>query len=129
MRQLPQELRICSNLNSSCFSELWPYLALIVVGFLPNEVWRWLGLIAARGLDEDSQIIVWVRAVATAILAGVIAQLISTSSGVLATIPLSVRIAAAVAGFIAFLVVRRSVIAGVVVGELVLLLSPAVRGR
>jgi Branched-chain amino acid transport protein (AzlD) len=110
-------------------TEPWPYLALILVGFLPNEIWRWLGLLAARGLDEDSQIIVWVRAVATAVLAGVIAQLISTSSGVLATIPLAVRIAAAVAGFIAFLVVRRSVIAGVVVGELVLLLSPIVLGR
>jgi hypothetical protein len=109
-------------------TELWPYLALVLVGFLPNEVWRWLGLLAARGLDEDSQIIVWVRAVATAILAGVIAQLISTSSGVLATIPLGVRIAAAVAGFIAFLAMRRSVVAGVVVGELVLLLSPVVSG-
>jgi hypothetical protein len=110
-------------------TEFWPYLVLILVGFLPNEIWRWLGLLAARGLEEDSQIIVWVRAVATAVLAGVIAQLISTSSGVLATIPLSVRIAAALAGFIAFLVVRRSVLAGVVVGELVLLLSPLVVGR
>jgi Branched-chain amino acid transport protein (AzlD) len=108
---------------------LWPYLALILVGFLPNEVWRWLGLLAARGLDEDSQILVWVRAVATAILAGVIAQLISTSSGVLATIPLPVRITAAVVGFIAFLLVRRSVLAGVLVGELVLLVSSVVVGR
>jgi hypothetical protein len=110
-------------------TELWPYVALIVAGFLPNEIWRWLGLLAARGLEEDSQILVWVRAVATAVLAGVIAQLISTSSGVLATIPLGVRIAAALAGFIAFLLVRRSVLAGVVVGELVLLLSPVVLGR
>jgi branched-subunit amino acid transport protein AzlD len=109
-------------------TELWPYLALIVAGFLPNEIWRWLGLLAARGLEEDSQILVWVRAVATAVLAGVIAQLISTSSGVLATIPLTMRIAAALAGFIAFLLVRRSVLAGVVVGELVLLLSPFVLG-
>jgi hypothetical protein len=110
-------------------TELWPYLALILVGFLPNEVWRWLGLLAARGLEEDSQIVVWVRAVATAILAGVIAQLISTSSGVLATIPLGVRIAAAVAGFIAFLLLRRSVLAGVIVGEVVLLVSPLAVGR
>jgi branched-subunit amino acid transport protein AzlD len=110
-------------------TELWPYLALILVGFLPNEIWRWLGLLAARGLEEDSQILVWVRAVATAVLAGVIAQLISTSSGVLATIPLGVRIAAALAGFIAFLVVRRSVLAGVLVGELVLLLSPLWLGQ
>jgi Branched-chain amino acid transport protein (AzlD) len=110
-------------------TELWPYLALILVGFLPNEVWRWLGLLAARGLEEDSQILVWVRAVATAILAGVIAQLISTSSGVLATIPFGVRIGAAAAGFIAFLLVRRSVLAGVIVGEVVLLVSPLVLGR
>jgi Branched-chain amino acid transport protein (AzlD) len=110
-------------------TEFWPYLALILVGFLPNEIWRWLGLLAARGLEEDSQIIVWVRAVATAVLAGVIAQLISTSSGVLATMPLAVRIAAALAGFIAFLLVRRSVLAGVVVGEVVLLLSPLLPPR
>jgi hypothetical protein len=110
-------------------TELWPYLVLIVAGFLPNEIWRWLGLLAARGLEEDSQIIVWVRAVATAVLAGVIAQLISTSSGVLATMPLAVRIAAALAGFIAFLLVRRSVLAGVVVGEVVLLLSPLLPPR
>jgi hypothetical protein len=108
----------------SAHAELWPYFALIVAGFLPNEVWRWLGLLASRGLDEDSQIIVWVRAVATAILAGVIAQLMTTSSGVLATIPLSVRLAAAVAGFLAFLAIRRSVFAGVIAGEAVLLLGP-----
>jgi hypothetical protein len=110
----------------SVHAELWPYFALIVAGFLPNEVWRWLGLLASRGLDEDSQIVVWVRAVATAILAGVIAQLMTTNSGVLATIPLSVRLAAAVAGFLAFLTVRRSVFAGVIAGEAVLLLGPLV---
>jgi hypothetical protein len=113
----------------SAQAELWPYLALIVAGFLPNEVWRWLGLLASRGLDEDSQILVWVRAVATAILAGVIAQLMTTTSGTLATIPLPVRIAAAAAGFLAFLAIRRSVFAGVVAGEAVLLLGPSVLAR
>jgi branched-subunit amino acid transport protein len=102
-------------------AELGPYLALILVGFLPNEAWRMLGLLAARGLNEDSEFVVWVRAVATAILAGVIAQLIVTSSGALATIPLSVRIAAVAGGFVAFLTVRRSVLAGVVAGEAVLI--------
>jgi hypothetical protein len=113
----------------SASAELWPYLALILAGFLPNEVWRVLGLLVARGLDEDSQVIVWVRAVATAILAGVIAQLMTTTSGALATIPLSVRIAAAVAGFLAFLTIRRSVFAGVLAGEAVLLVGPLVLAR
>jgi hypothetical protein len=104
-------------------AELSPYLALILVGFLPNEIWRVLGLVLARGLDEDSEIVVWSRAVATAILAGVIAKLILFSSGALATIPLSVRVTAAVCGFLAYLVVKRSVFAGVAVGEAVLLLG------
>src|SRR5260221_10966540 len=51
-----------------------PVLALILFGFLPNEVWRLVGLILGHGLDEKSQIIVWVRAVATPILAGGMAQ-------------------------------------------------------
>ena len=45
------------------------YLALILVGFLPSEVWRWLGVLLGRGLDEQSEIILWVRAVATALVA------------------------------------------------------------
>ena len=108
---------------SAVLAELWPYLALLLVGFLPNEIWRLLGLVLARGLNEDSEIVIWSRAVATAILAGVIAKLILFSTGSLATIPLPVRVAAAVCGFLAFLVVRRSVFAGVAVGEAVLLLG------
>src|SRR6476620_10239437 len=72
-----------------------PYLILILVGFLPNEVCRVIGLLTARGLDEDSQLVIWSRAVATALLAGVIAKLILFSSGELANIPLPVRIGAA----------------------------------
>ena len=55
-------------------AEMAPYLALILVGFLPNEVWRMLGLLVARGIDESSELMLWVRAVATAVLAGVIAK-------------------------------------------------------
>jgi hypothetical protein len=101
-------------------ADLWPYLALVLVGFLPTEAWRWLGLVLARGLSEESEIIVWVRAVATAILAGVIAQLIVTSSGALATTPLAVRVAAIAAGIVGFLAIRRSIFAGVAIGEVVL---------
>ena len=106
---------------SISLAELGPYLALILVGFLPNEAWRVLGLVLVRGLDEDSQVVVWVRAVATAMLAAVLAQLVLASSGALAAIPVGVRVGAAAAGFLAFVVVRRSVFAGVFMGELVLL--------
>jgi hypothetical protein len=99
-------------------AEQWPYLVLILVGFLPNELWRMLGLLIARGLDDDSEIVIWIRAVATAILAGVIAP-----PAALASVPLSVRLAAIACGFVVFLVVRRSVFAGVVAGETALVLG------
>ena len=102
---------------------LWPYLALVLVGFLPNEIWRVLGLVLVRGLDEDLQFIVWSRAVATAILGAVAAKLIVFSTGSLAAIPFAVRLAAAVSGFAAFVTVKRSVFVGVAVGEAVLLLG------
>jgi len=55
----------------------WHSLSVLVIaGFLPNEIWRMLGLWLGGGVDEGSELLVWVRAVATAILAGVIAQIL-----------------------------------------------------
>jgi len=102
-------------------SELSPYVVLVLVGFLPNEIWRALGLVLASGLNEKSEIVLWSRAVATAILAGVISKLILFASGDLAAIPLWVRIGAAVCGFLGFLAIRRSLFAGVLIAELALL--------
>jgi Na+-translocating ferredoxin:NAD+ oxidoreductase RnfD subunit len=102
-------------------SSLWPYVVLVLVGFLPNEIWRAMGFVLARGVDESSEILVWVRAVATAVLAAVIAKLIFFAPGTLATVPLAVRVTALLAGFVGFLVLKRSVFAGVAVGEAVLI--------
>lgn len=102
-------------------SPLWPYVVLVLVGFLPNEIWRAMGLVLARGVDASSELLVWVRAVATAVLAAVIAKLILFAPGTLATVPLALRIAALVAGFVGFLLLKRSVFAGVAVGEAVLI--------
>ena len=106
---------------TAAMADLWPFLVLITVGFLPNEIWRALGLVLARGLNEDSEIVMWSRAVATATLAGVIAKLLLFSNGSLAAIPLSVRLGAAAIGFVVFLVAKRSVFAGVAAGEVLLL--------
>jgi hypothetical protein len=107
----------------SAATELSPYLMLVLLGFLPNEIWRLLGLVMARGLNEKSEIVLWSRAVATAILAGVIAKLILFPSGELAAMPLAVRVIAAACGFAAFLAIRRSLLAGVAVAEAVLILG------
>ncbi len=98
-------------------SELTPFLVLLLVGVLPNEVWRMLAVLLSRGLDEGSEWLEWVRAVATAVLAGVVAQLTLSPPPALAAVPLGLRIAAALFGFAAFLLARRSVFVGVVAGE------------
>ena len=113
----------------SAATQLSPYLMLVLLGFLPNEIWRLLGLIMARGLNEKSEIVLWSRAVATAILAGVIAKLNLFPSGELAAMPLSVRVIAAASGFAAFLAIRRSLLAGVAIAEIVLIVGGFLSGH
>jgi branched-subunit amino acid transport protein len=107
----------------SSLAGLAPYLVLIAAGFLPNEVWRMLGIVVAHGLDESSELVVWVRAVATALLAGVVAKIILFPPGGLADVHLALRLLAIAVGFAAFLLMRRSVLAGVLAGEAVLILG------
>ncbi len=111
---------------SAAVRELGPYLALVLVGFVPNEIWRLLGIVVARRIDEGSEFLVWVRAVATAVLAGIIAQLILTPPGALAGVALAVRLTAVIAGFVAFLAIGRSVFVGVLAGEVALVLGALV---
>jgi branched-subunit amino acid transport protein len=96
-------------------------LMLFVAGVIPNQIWRMLGLWFGGGLDEGSELLVWVRAVATAILAGIIAQILLQPPGALATVPDWLRYAAVAGGFAAFMLSRKSIFAGVVGGEVVLL--------
>ena len=112
----------------SALGEWAPYAMLILVGFLPNEVWRMLGIVLARGLDEDSQVIVLARATATAILTGVVGKLVIFAPGALAGVSLSVRLGATALGLVAYLLARRSVLAGVVAATLAVMAGMLVFG-
>jgi branched-subunit amino acid transport protein len=106
----------------STFIGDWHALVILfVAGVIPNQIWRMLGLWLGGGLDEGSELLVWVRAVATAILAGVIAQIVVQPPGALATVPDWLRYGAVIVGFAAFLLSRKSIFAGVICGEGVLL--------
>jgi hypothetical protein len=109
-------------------ADLWPYVLLLLVGFLPNEIWRWLGIVLSRGLDETAPVVMWVRAVATAVLGGVIARIVLVPPGALASVPMPVRLAALALGFIGYLLVRRSPFAGILIGEAALLAGAALFG-
>src|SRR6266540_3133006 len=106
---------------SEFFGSPHALLVLVLAGFLPNEVWRMAGLWFGAGVDEGSEVLVWVRAVATAILAGVIAQILVQPPGALAGVPDWLRYGAVAAGFAIFMLTRRSIFAGVLCGELVML--------
>jgi hypothetical protein len=89
--------------------ELHVYALLLLVGFLPNEIWRMLGLVVARGSTDPSSS--RGRAVAVAVLAGVIAKLILFPPGRWRT-PVSIRLAPSPAAC-RIPAVRRSAFAGV----------------
>lgn len=96
---------------------------LLFAGFLSNEVWRVLGLVIGGGIDEASEFLIWVRAVASAILAGVITQILIAPPGALATVPDLVRYGSVAVGFAVYLAARKSVFAGVAAGEVVILVG------
>ena len=108
----------------SAFIGDWHALVvLLVAGVIPNQIWRMLGLWLGGGLDEGSELLIWVRAVATSILAGVIAQIVVQPPGALASVPGFLRYGAVAAGFVAFVLARRSIFAGVACGEIVMLVG------
>lgn len=76
---------------------------IIIAGWFATDVWRWLGVFAGGRLREDGELLIWVRCVATALVAGVISKLILFPQGVLAETPLWLRLAAAGFGFASFL--------------------------
>jgi hypothetical protein len=96
---------------------LWPYFAVLVFGFLPSEIWRWLSVFLVKGLSDDSEILVWVRAVASALLASVVAKLLLSPSGALSVVPALWRWGALALGCVAYLIAGRRMIVGVVVAE------------
>lgn len=96
-------------------ADYWPFIVILVAGWLATDLWRWLGVLAGNRLQEGSEALHWVRAVATALVMAVTAKLVVFPTGVLETSPLWLRLAAAGMGFAAFLLSGQRVIVGVVV--------------
>lgn len=95
----------------------WPYVMILGAGWFATDVWRWIGVFASGRLREDSELLIWVRCVATALVAGLISKLILFPQGVLSETPMWLRVAASSAGFAAFFASRQKVIVGVLAAE------------
>ncbi|HWK12857.1 MAG TPA: AzlD domain-containing protein [Rhizobiaceae bacterium] len=98
----------------------WPYVFILVAGWLATDSWRFLGVLIGDRMSDDSDAIVLVRSIATALVAAVIAGLVVSPSGELANAPLLLRIGATVIGFAAYLLAGKRMVAGLLAGEAVL---------
>ena len=99
----------------------WPYLFILVAGFAATDIWRFLGVYHGGKLSEDSDLLVLVRTMATALVAAVIGNLIVFPGGALAHTSPMLRIAAAGLGFAVYLLSGKRMVVGIIVAELLLL--------
>ena len=95
-------------------TEFTALLVLVVTaGWATTYVWRFVGVYLAERIAPDSELLTWVRAVATALVAALVAGLILDPPGQLAITSREARIAAMTIGVGAFYLFRRHTGAGV----------------
>ena len=97
-------------------SYLWALGLLLVAGFGATAPWRFVGVILAKRLTIESEALVWVRAVSTALIAGLVARMVLLPSGALADVALPLRLAAFALAVLVYFLSRRSLAAGVLAG-------------
>lgn len=98
----------------------WPYLFILVGGWLATDLWRFIGVYVGDRLSDDSELLVMVRCVATALVAAVIGNLVIFPGGALAATPVWIRVFSIVAGFVAYLAAGKRVIVGIAAAEALL---------
>ena len=98
----------------------WPFLFILLVGWLPSDLWRFVGTFASGWIKPEGELIVLVRAVANALVAAVIARLVFFPSGALAEYPLGLRVTAFAIGVVAYLGGGKRLFVGIVTAEVML---------
>lgn len=102
--------------------------AILLGAVLPTEIWRWLGTAVGRGINADGEVLQWVRAVATGVIAAFVSHVIFIPAGALAHTPLWLRLTAVAIGVIAYAVGRRLVFVGVGAGALTVIVGLTLAG-
>lgn len=92
------------------FGDWWPYALVVLVGFLPSEIWRVAAALLSKRISDRSEVFVWVRMVAATLVAAVVAKLVSSPPEALQAIPLAGRVAAVLLTLGLYFASRRSVV-------------------
>jgi hypothetical protein len=103
----------------------WHFLFILVAGWLATDAWRFLGVHFGGRISAESDALVFVRAIATALIAAVIGNLFLFPSGALAETTAALRVAAALTGFVSYLIAGKRMLIGIVTGEAVLAIGMA----
>ena len=82
------------------------YLLIFILGSLPTVIWRFLGVYFAGKITEDSEVFIWVRAVAAALIAALVMHIIIAPTGLLAQTALSSRVIALTVAVIVYAFMR-----------------------
>ena len=98
----------------------WRYFFLLVAGSAATDLWRFLGVYLGGRISPESEWLVGVRAMATALVAAVVGNLLVFPAGALAETAMSARLFAAGAGFIVYLLSGRRMIVGILAAEILL---------
>lgn len=98
------------------FGPHWPLLMLMLVGVLPNEIWRVAAAVLARRVNESSEVFVLVRLISTALVAAVVAKLLIQPPPALSVISLWGRIGTLALAVAVYFVAGRSMVRAILVG-------------
>lgn len=82
--------------------------AMVPAGLLATYLWRALAVVAVTRIDPESDLLLWVRAVSTALVAALIVRMIIAPSGILSTIAIEHQLAAIAIGIAVFYTTGRS---------------------
>lgn len=99
------------------------FVTVLFAGVAATAVWRLLGLFLSAGMSEDSALLEWVKAVSSALIAGLVARTVLFPPGALAEIPLAIRVGAFVLGLAVFYLGRRHLSLGIACGFSALILA------
>lgn len=97
------------------------FVVIGIAGILATDIWRWAGVLVGARLSLDSEALKWVRAVSTALVAGLVTRMIFFPVGVLADSALSVRLGSLALGILVFFLASRHLALGVFSAALALI--------
>jgi hypothetical protein len=101
----------------------WLIVTLFVAGTVATDVWRLGGVFLARGLKPQSQLVVWIKDVSTALLAGLVARLVFFPPDALAQVPMLIRTGAFASALLVYFLSGGQVVLSLAYGLGVLLVA------